>query len=366
MQKIAVLGAGNSGLAMCAHLALEGHSVRLWNRMSENIERLRKTKVIHCRGAISGEATLELVTSDLGEALTGVSLILAATPANAHRELASRIAKYLTDQKTIILNPGRTFGVIEVEYTLSEHHAPVMPLVAETQTIVYTCRKSSVDSVDIFSLKKDVLVSARSRSDTTKALEQLPSCLQEHYLLADNLVQTSLGNVGPVLHCLPVILNTGWIENKKVDFKYYYDGITPTIANYLQKLDRERLAIAMRLGVKLESAVEWMQRSYRICGNSLFECIQNNISYKAIDAPRSLQHRYIFEDIPYGLVPFESLGQLVGADMVIIPKVIDFATEFLDFDFRANGRTLQRLGLADSNVDEIIRRLSSGGDCEHA
>jgi len=30
--KITVIGAGNSGLAMAAHLAMEGYSVRLWNR----------------------------------------------------------------------------------------------------------------------------------------------------------------------------------------------------------------------------------------------------------------------------------------------------------------------------------------------
>lgn len=362
MEAIAVLGAGNSGLAMSAHLALEGHSVRLWNRSAENITRLRETKVIHCTGVISGEATLQLVTNDLGEALYGVDLILVTTPANSHRELAARMAKHLTDEKTVILNPGRTFGAIEVEYTLSKHHAPLMPLIAETQTIIYTCRKVSEDSVVILSLKEQVFLSTRTRTGTKKALEQFPSCLQEHFLLADNLAQTSLGNVGPVLHCLPVLLNTGWIENNKVDFKYYYDGITPTIANYLEKLDRERLDIAIRVGVKLESVVEWMQRSYRIRGHSLFECIQNNIAYKTIDAPRSLQHRYIFEDIPYGLVPFESLGQLVEANMSIIPKVIDFATEFLDFDFRANGRTLPRLGLAELTVEEIVERLSSGDD----
>jgi opine dehydrogenase len=358
MQTIAVLGAGNSGLAMSAHLAISGHRVRLWNRSAENISRLIETKVIHCSGVIEGDAKLELVTSDINKALDGVSLILITTPANSHRDIAEKIAASLTEEKTIILNPGRTFGAIEVEYILSRCKPGVKPILAETQTIIYTCRKMDEDSVTIYSLKEPVLLAARNREGTLKVLAQLPDCLKNLFIPAKSLIETSLGNVGAVLHSVPVLFNSGWIENNKVDFKYYYDGITPTIGRYLERLDNERLSIAEKLGVKLESVTEWMKRSYKIEGQTLFECIQNNEAYRRIDAPRSLRHRYIFEDIPCGLVAFESLGKLLNIEMSVIPKTIDLATELLEFDFRANGRTLERLGLADATAETIIQKLS--------
>jgi len=358
MQVIAVLGAGNLGLAMSAHLALEGYSVHLWNRTKSKIKRLQETKSIHCTGAVNGTAELQLVTDNIEEALEGVNLILVTTPADSHREIAKIMAQYLTDMKTVVLNPGRTFGVIEVEYILSKYNVPIMPLVSETQTVVYTCRKTADDAVVIISLKEQVLISTRHNNDSKNLFEQLPPCLGKQLSVADNLLQTSLGNIGAILHCVPTLLNTGWIENNKVDFKYYYDGITPTIAKYLERLDRERQEIGVRFNIKLESIAEWMRRSYRIKGKNLFECLQNNIYYQTIEAPSSLRHRYLFEDIPCGLVPFEALGELAGVKMTFIPEIIDLATHLLDYDFRANGRTLERLGFVNPTVQQIIQEMA--------
>ena len=358
MQTIAVLGAGNLGLAMSAHLALEGYSVRLWNRTKSKISRLQETRSIHCTGAVNGTAELQLVTDNIEEALEGVKLILITTPADSHREIAQIIAQHLTDLKTVVLNPGRTFGVVEVEHILSEYNVPVMPLVSETQTVVYTCRKTADDAVVIISLKEQVLISTRHASDSKNLLDQLPTCLGKQLIIADSLWQTSLGNIGAILHCVPTLLNTGWIENNKVDFKYYYDGITPTIAKYLERLDRERQEIGSRFNIKLESIADWMRRSYGIKGGNLFECLQNNIYYQTIEAPGSLRHRYLFEDIPCGLVPLEALGKLAGVKMTFIPEIIDLAGHLMDYDFRANGRTLERLGFKNPTVQKILQEMT--------
>ena len=46
MKNIAVIGAGNSGLAMAAHLSLHGYPVKLWNRSLEPIYLLSESKLI--------------------------------------------------------------------------------------------------------------------------------------------------------------------------------------------------------------------------------------------------------------------------------------------------------------------------------
>ena len=358
MSVIAVLGAGNSGLAMSGHLASYGHEVRLWNRTAANIERLRETGIIRCTGAVTGDVPLQLVTSDLGEALDGIQLVLVTTPASAHRDLAGALVPHLTDEKTIVLNPGRTFGVIEFEHVLYQHELGVPPLVAEMQTIIHTCRKTSEDAVVVLALKQSVELAARTKEGTRKVFELLPSCLTEYIVPADSLLHTSLGNVGAVLHCAPVLLNSGWIENKKTEFKYYYDGITPTIARYLEKLDGERLELGRQFGVELDNICDWMKRTYLVSGDTLYDCIQDNFHYTTIDAPQSLQHRYIFEDIPCGLVPYEAIGKLLGLNFHFIPQAIDLAIEFMGFDFRSEGRNLQRLGLQEETALAAIRELA--------
>jgi opine dehydrogenase len=359
MSLIAVLGAGNSGLAMAGHLALSGHEVRLWNRTAASIEQLKYTGIVRCTGAVTGEAALQVVTNDLGEALDGVYLVLITTPASSHRDLAAAIEPHLTDEKSIVLNPGRTFGVIEFEHILQKNGVHTTPIVAEMQTIIHTCRKTSDDSVVVLALKQSVEMAARTRDGTLKVYEMLPSCIREYTVPAKSLLHTSLGNVGAVLHCAPVLLNAGWIENEKTDFKYYYDGITPSIARYLEKLDEERLNLARKFGLELDGVCDWMKRTYLVHGECLYECLQDNYSYTTIDAPRSLQHRYIYEDVPCGLVPYESLGRLLGIDLYFIPQVINLANELVGLDFRTEGRTLERVGLHPETAFEDLQALAT-------
>ena len=51
--KITVIGAGNSGLAMAAHLSKESNEVTLWNRSRSTIKKLAKTHIIRCEGVVS-------------------------------------------------------------------------------------------------------------------------------------------------------------------------------------------------------------------------------------------------------------------------------------------------------------------------
>ncbi|MEN6327043.1 MAG: NAD/NADP octopine/nopaline dehydrogenase family protein [Syntrophomonas sp.] len=340
MNPIAVLGAGNSGLAMAAHLAMEGHQVNLWNRWPDMLEGLLQIPCIKVSGVINGEASLALVSSDINEVVKGVSTILVATSANAHCDIAELLAPCATDDMFIVLNPGRTFGALEFNAKLKEHGCLNNPLVVETQTIIYTCRKTDLNQVSILAFKHDVLYSAVDHELNISLLERFPTCLRPFFTPADSMIETSIGNVGMILHCAPVLLNSGWIESPCTQFKYYYEGITPSVANLLEKLDAERLQVAQLLGHPIESTADWLRRSYGVQGKNLYECIQNNPAYQTIDAPNSLQHRYILEDVSCGLVPLEAVGLSLGVPMNTCGLVINLANAMLEMDFRKIGRTI--------------------------
>ena len=89
MTTIAILGAGNGGQAAAAHLTLDGHSVRLFERFPEIVEPFRASRQITIRGEISGTATVEIVTSNVGEAVEGAELILVTVPGFALGWMAS-------------------------------------------------------------------------------------------------------------------------------------------------------------------------------------------------------------------------------------------------------------------------------------
>jgi len=340
--KVAIIGAGNSGLAMAAHLSFSGHKIYLWNRSGENIEELREKKKITSMGVLVGEFPLEMVTNDMAEVLKEAKVVFVTTPATSHGGLARTMAPYLTDEHTVVLNPGRTFGAVDFKDELFKHGNFHTVDLLETQTIIYTCRKLSPTSVNIIALKRDVLISTFSDLNVEEILRKLPDELNKFYKVAGSMVETSIGNVGMIFHCAPMVLNAGWIESGH-PFKYYREGITKTVASFIEKMDEERLEVARRLKHPVMSAKEWLTHSYGISCSTLYECIQNNPSYEEIFAPKSLQYRYILEDIPYGLVPLESMGKDLGIPMTHVGLIIDLANVLLETDFRAYGRTAEKL-----------------------
>lgn len=44
--------------------------------------------------------------------------------------------------------------------------------------------------------------------------------------------------------------NTGWVEHKGGNFLFYAEGVTAGVANTIENVDRERLAIVQKLELK--------------------------------------------------------------------------------------------------------------------
>jgi opine dehydrogenase len=126
-------------------------------------------------------------------------------------------------------------------------------------------------------------------------------------------------------------------------------------------VDDERLAISRALGVRTVSAREWLYLTYDSPGSNLFEAITATSSYSGIKAPPTINHRYIWEDVPMSLVPMSSIGQMLGIPTPTIDMVISLAEIMNETDYRACGRTVRTLGIEGYSV-EMIHRLIVDGD----
>lgn len=335
-KKVTIIGGGHQGLAMAAHLSLNNVECYLWNRTEQNIRDVIENGEIFCQGVVNGIAHVTHASTKIEECIQ--NLIMVTTPSSAHNDIAKMIAPYVGENHIIVLNPGRTFGAREFARVLMENGCEKLPLIAETQTIIYTCRRNDRNSVSIYALKRGVPIASTNASDTKTIVDLLPDCIKEYFTVVDSDICTSLGNVGMILHCAPVLMNIGWIESKTVDFKYYYEGISPSISRVLEKIDEERISVAKAMGVEIETLVEWLVRTYDTHGSNLFECLQNNVYYKDIDAPLTIYHRYIEEDVPNGLVPLESAGKAYGVPTPATSLIIDLANMVMGKDYRKIGR----------------------------
>jgi opine dehydrogenase len=95
-------------------------------------------------------------------------------------------------------------------------------------------------------------------------------------------------------------------------------------------------------------------------GKNIYETTVNNSIYQWSKAPDSFQHRYLTEDIPYGLDAIEDMGKKAGVPTPITTSMINIAQVLVGRDLREERRSLEKLGLAQKSVDEIIRFVNEG------
>ncbi|HOS28584.1 MAG TPA: NAD/NADP octopine/nopaline dehydrogenase family protein [Lachnospiraceae bacterium] len=357
MSIYSVLGAGNGGQALSALLKRMGHEVHLWNRGSATINALNSLGAIELKGQCHVKAKLDLITTHLEDAVRDAEIIFIVIPANAHREIALRMGRFVGNKQAIILNPGRTGGVLEFIQGLTEAGSYSLPLVMETQSLLCACRAHAPGILDILSFKRENTISGIPRSRIEDLLPQLNS-IYGNLKLANTTLETGLDNIGAILHPTPVLLNSGWIESRDVFFPHYYYGISRSVAALVEKIDSERLQVARKYGVAVSSVKQWHENNYGFKGRDLYETLQGNSAYASIDAPRTLTHRYLTEDIPTGLVPISELGRTAGVPTPHIDMMIELGNAMLNVDFRKNGRNLKRLGLEGKGIEEIRRSFA--------
>jgi len=353
-----VIGAGNGGQTMAGHLGIEGQSVRIYDVFQSTIDAINAKKGIEVQGEINGFGPLALATSDMEKAIENAHIINVVVPAIYHRDIAKSCAPFLKDGQIIVLHPGATFGAFEFKRVLEDHQCRAEVTIAETLSLLYACRAEKPGQATIFGVKKSLKVAALPATDTDRVVRLLNTVFPQ-YEAAKNILETSIGNLNAMMHPGPTVLNTAKIDNQE-DFLYYWEGISPAIGDFVEGLDRERIGIAEALGIEMPSLRDAYWDMYRASGDSLHEIVKDNPAYDGIKGQKTLDTRYLTEDIPTGLCPLISLGKLLGVSvdrMEIIAKLGGF---LLNRDFAAEGRSVESAGLDKLTAEQIVRFAQTG------
>jgi opine dehydrogenase len=162
-----------------------------------------------------------------------------------------------------------------------------------------------------------------------------------------------------------MLMNAGWIEATGGDFLFYQEGITEAVGSVVSAIDHERLAVAHALDIP---AVPFLE-AFHAAGlttraamesGSVARACRDSQPNATLRSPPSLDHRYVHEDVGYGLVPMAALGRLAGVATPIIDAHIALLSEAAGIDYAATGLTLQRMGLDGLDPDGLGRYLMTG------
>ena len=327
--KYLVIGLGNTGLSIISMLKHAGLEVEGYNRPGKTLDNLKSIKEFKVEGLVDFTFKNDFISEDLQKALNRSELIFICVPANEHKGLASSILESKPEKKilSIILVPGRVFGALNFAKYLGIN-------VSETETVPYAARHDGKGSISLLAQKNKIFYSSTDISLLKGIEKKMPSFLKEIFNKEYNYQKVTMSNVGLVLHCAPLLFNSGLIHHPQ-DFLFYKELISKEIAFYMQKIDDERISISKELGFSVKSVPSWLNEQYGTKDYSdIYNALHTTEAYLKISSPKSLNHRYLNEDLVYGLVPIENLAINLGLEVPYITNLINTACMLLDSDFR--------------------------------
>jgi opine dehydrogenase len=356
LDAIAVIGAGNGGHAMAAHMSLKGLAVRFYElpRFAENIRPVQERGGIELTGVVDeGFAKLELITTDIATAVKDASHIFVVTQALAHEEVARLYAPYAEENQTIVLFPG-SGGALQVAKTFRDTGVTHKIYIAEAVTLPYSCRIKGPAWVNIHHGSGEREVIAAFPGHDIEAVIESTKLAYPMLTPATHVLETALYNGNVLLHPIGVIFNLGRIEYSQGEFWMYKEGFTPSVLKIMEALDNEKMALLRALEIAqpmpFEAYYEWRY--------------QNNpwvdFAPTSSKGPASAQTRYISEDIPIGMTLWASLGEALDVPTPTAHALIHISSIIHNTDYWQDGRTLEKLGLAGLSAGTLNQYLITG------
>ncbi len=362
VKNIAIFGAGGGGTSAAAHLATLGFSIRLYSQDEAALAPLRDSGGIDYIAPFGdGFAAIPVITSDAAEAMAGAELVMIVSPAHRHEKWVSAAAPHLTAEQVLFISPGHTLLLIP---RVLREHGIEHPVFCETATLPYLCRRIEPTKCRISRVSEFMVFGAFPGRETGRLFDVVKTVYPSVQRFA-NVLETVFPYGNAIHHPPTTLCNAGRIEATGGDFRHYYDGITPSVGRLIDAVDRERLAVADALGARTMPFVElfyrmgYTTRAARETGLA-YEAFHQSEPDRWIMAPPQLDHRYFLEDVPYGHMIYSELGRIAGVETPTIDHIIRLASIALGRDLRADGMTLERMGLGGLGKDEFLQILENG------
>ena len=348
--KIAVLGGGNGACAAAADLTEQGHEVRWWRRNSAALASRLVLK------DAEGERPVEVARpcADIGEAVRGAELIFMPDPAFTQEENAARLAPHLAGDQVVFLAPG-TFGSYLMRSRIGKG------VFAETGTLPWLTRRHGPNTAAITAratrLPTGVFPARRSAAALKIMKEAFPGIEP-----VEDALSAALMNAGPIIHPPLILMNAGPLEHFE-RWDIHNEGTQPSIRRVTDALDAERIAARVALGYAAPhfpladhyrpDGEEWMY------GRKVHKKLTDSKDWR--ERILLAEHRYMREDVEQGLAFLVSVCEWAGVPCPVARGLLALGSAVLERDLRAQGRTLENLGLGALSAREMKNLLETGG-----
>jgi opine dehydrogenase len=232
--------------------------------------------------------------------------------------------------------------------------------VTEPGTLPYLTRKKAYNTVLVSGHAVRLPVGVFPGKKTEEAIPILKGLYPAIYGV-ENALSVALLNVGPIIHSVLMLLNTGPIEHFE-SWDVHNEGTTKSVKKLILAHDEERIALRKAFGFTSHH----FPFSDHYDENSGDEFMYGRTAHTQLVKSESWREsldfnfRYIKEDVKCNLALLCSIGDLCNTETPIADSLLKLIGVIVGEDFEKTGRTLDGLGLSDKGVEEIMKILHEG------
>ncbi|MEZ5739474.1 MAG: NAD/NADP octopine/nopaline dehydrogenase family protein [Burkholderiaceae bacterium] len=357
--RIGILGGGHGSYAAAADLSDQGHSVALWRRSAGQFGQLLEHRLLSLQDhAGTRSVRLDTVTDSLARAISGAELLLLFSPAFAQQDMAAAVAPHLVDGQVLFLAPG-TLGSVAMARGIRAAGSKARVTFAETGTLPYLARKHGPSEVAITIRAKRLPTGVFPAVRTAEAM----ACLQQAYPCVhpiEDALSGALMNAGPIIHPPLILMNAGPLEHFE-RWDIHNEGTQPSIRRVTDDLDGERIAIREALG--------YAPYHYPLRDHYESDCWMYGDAHDRLvgsgdwrEHIRLTEHRYMTEDVAFGLSLLVSIGVHAGVPTPVASGLLALGRSVCGGSFLYGERTLATLGLDTLSREAWQAMLQQGLD----
>lgn len=354
-KSITIMGSGNTGLSTALKLKKDGHKVCLFEleEFSESSKHLSEELNLIFENQ-TDKLNLDLVTNNIDEALDFSKIIILCVPAYAHKGFGNALSHKITKDHIAVLMPG-TLGSLELRNILEKNNSEI-PIIGETDTSPYVCRRTSIKEATILGEVPSLGIGILPKVETEKIVNKLKEFFPTLSPYND-VLECGLSSLNPVMHPAGVLLNSGRIEKSEGEFYFYNEGITPSVTNVINAVDSERRNIAAIFDHTLPNIADSFHHAGFGKKGNLLETISSSDMLTSLKAPGVVNHRWMTEDISYGIYTWSLLGHKFEVPTKTMENIINLGSTMLGIDLSKKSRTLEDLGINKLSLEEIKNLL---------
>lgn len=374
--RVLICGTGSGAHVLAGVLSVKPNvEVRLFTQNADKVRSWRKImrrdqlKVAVRQGqeqSVAFTAHPFTVTDEPKLAARGCDLIIFAVPAFLHGPYFAALGPYLEDGCAIVGLPGQNGFEFEVRKALGQRLRNC--IVMNFESLPWICRIIEFgQTVGVFGTK-DKLVGAL-QGDLARTRIADPLAVLQHLLGEPPTLQVSGHLLGitlrsPNAYSHPPMMYGRWKDWDGQPLAHpplFYQGIDEETTELLSQISDEVVAMSRRImaqypEVDLSQIIPMYDWDLACYGNdikdktNLMTALRTNSGYEGITHPMirteqgqylpDFNHRFLAEDVPFGLVVIRGIAEIAGAPTPCLDKVLAWCQDKLGKEYLVGSRLI--------------------------